>query len=150
MRIAVCSGSFDPITLGHMDIIRRTAACFDQVYVCVSPNTEKRGQMFTPKQKLKLVEAAVAELPNVTAELYGGLLSDYAAEHRATAIVRGIRSAGDFDTEYQQAMVNRGLHPAYVYLSSTVAREMIHYHQPLEKYLPKAVLPLIRDWTEER
>ena len=61
MRIAVCSGSFDPITLGHMDIIRRTAACFDQVYVCVSPNTEKRGQMFTPKQKLKLVEAAVAE-----------------------------------------------------------------------------------------
>ena len=57
MRIAVCSGSFDPITLGHMDIIRRTAACFDQVYVCVSPNTEKRGQMFTPKQKLKLVEA---------------------------------------------------------------------------------------------
>ena len=89
------------------------------------------------------------------------MLSDYAAEHRATAIVRGIRSAGDFDTEYQQAMVNRGLHPgletlllpadpAYVYLSSTVAREMIHYHQPLEKYLPKAVLPLIRDWTEER
>ena len=107
MRIAVCSGSFDPITLGHMDIIRRTAACFDQVYVCVSPNAEKKGQMFTPAQKLKLVEAAVLELPNVTAELYDGLLSDYAAERKATAIVRGIRSAGDFDTEYQQAMVNR-------------------------------------------
>ena len=142
MRIAVCSGSFDPITLGHMDIIRRTAACFDQVYVCVSPNAEKRGQMFTPEQKLKLVEAAVLELPNVTAELYGGLLADFAAE-------------------YQQAMVNRGLHPgletlllpadpAYIYLSSTVAREMIHYHQPLDKYLPKAILPLIRDWTEQR
>ena len=142
MRIAVCSGSFDPITLGHMDIIRRTAACFDQVYVCVSPNAEKRGQMFTPEQKLKLVEAAVLELPNVTAELYGGLLADFA-------------------TEYQQAMVNRGLHPgletlllpadpAYIYLSSTVAREMIHYHQPLDKYLPKAILPLIRDWTEQR
>ena len=80
MRIAVCSGSFDPITLGHMDIIRRTAACFDQVYVCVSPNAEKRGQMFTPEQKLKLVEAAVLELPNVTAELYGGLLADFAAD----------------------------------------------------------------------
>ena len=139
MRIAVCSGSFDPITLGHMDIIRRTAACFDQVYVCVSPNAEKRGQMFTPEQKLKLVEAAVLELPNV----------------------RGIRTQSDFDTEYQQAMVNRGLHPgletlllpadpAYIYLSSTVAREMIHYHQPLDKYLPKAILPLIRDWTEQR
>ena len=108
MRIAVCSGSFDPITLGHMDIIRRAAACFDQVYVCVSPNAEKKGQMFTPAQKLKLVEVAVMELPNVTAELYDGLLSDYAAERKATAIVRGIRTAGDFDTEYQQAMVNRG------------------------------------------
>ena len=161
MRTAICSGSFDPITLGHLDIIRRAAACFDRVCVCVSPNAEKKGQMFTPAQKLKLVEAAVLELSNVTAELYDGLLSDYAAERKATAIVRGIRSAGDFDTEYQQAMVNRGLHPgletlllpadpAYVYLSSTVAREMIHYHQPLEKYLPKAILPLIRDWTEKR
>ena len=94
MRIAVCSGSFDPITLGHMDIIRRTAACFDQVYVCVSPNAEKRGQMFTPEQKLKLVEAAVLELPNVTAELYGGLLADFAAERKATAIVRGPDQSG--------------------------------------------------------
>lgn len=96
MRIAVCSGSFDPLTLGHMDIIRRTAACFDQVYVCVSPNAEKRGQMFTPEQKLKLVEAAVLELPNVTAELYGGLLADFAAERKATAIVRGIRTPERF------------------------------------------------------
>lgn len=159
MRIAVCSGSFDPITLGHMDIIRRAAACFDQVYVCVSPNTAKRGQMFTPEQKLKLVEAAVMELPNVAAELYDGLLSDYAVERKATAIVRGIRTAGDFETEYTQAMVNRDLRPgletlllpadpAYIYLSSTVAREMIHYHQPLEKYLPRATLPLIREWIK--
>lgn len=159
MRIAVCSGSFDPITLGHMDIIRRTAACFDQVYVCVSPNTAKKGQMFTPEQKLKLVEASVLELPNVTAELYDGLLSDYAVERKATAIVRGIRTTGDFDSEYQQAMVNRGLHPgletlllpadpAHIYLSSTVAREMIRYHQPLEKYVPKATLPLIREWMK--
>ena len=110
---------------------------------------------------VKLVEAAVLELPNVTAELYGGLLADFATERKATAIVRGIRTQSDFDTEYQQAMVNRGLHPgletlllpadpAYIYLSSTVAREMIHYHQPLDKYLPKAILPLIRDWTEQR
>ena len=150
MRIAVCSGSFDPITLGHMDIIRRAAACFDQVYVCVSPNAEKKGQMFTPAQKLKLVEVAVMELPNVTAELYDGLLSDYAAERKATAIVRGIRTAGDFDTEYQQAMVNRGLHPgletlllpaspAYQHFSSTMVREMIRYGQPLEKYVPAPV-----------
>ena len=62
MRTAICSGSFDPITLGHMDIIRRTAACFDQVYVCVSPNAEKRGQMFTPEQKLELYKKIHAAL----------------------------------------------------------------------------------------
>ena len=161
MRIAVCSGSFDPITLGHMDIIRRTAACFDQVYVCVSPNAEKRGQMFTPEQKLKLVEAAVLELPNVTAELYGGLLADFATERKATAIVRGIRTQSDFDTEYQQAMVNRGLHPgletlllpasaAYQHFSSSMAREMIRYHQPLENYLPASIVPLVREMTEKK
>ena len=91
MRTAVCSGSFDPITLGHLDIIRRTAACFDRVWVCVSPNAAKKNQMFTPEQKLLLVRAAVAELPNVQAELWPGLLADYAAERGADAIVRGAK-----------------------------------------------------------
>ncbi|MBR3641568.1 MAG: pantetheine-phosphate adenylyltransferase [Oscillibacter sp.] len=158
MRIAVCAGSFDPVTLGHLDVIERAASCFDWVYVCVSPNAEKRGQMFTPEQKLRLVQTAVAHLPNVTAELYNGLLADYAKERGAAAIVRGIRNAGDFDGEYQLAMVNRSIYPEletyflpaapeYVYLSSTVAREMIRYRQPLEKYLPRPILPLIKDWT---
>ncbi len=69
MKTAICSGSFDPITLGHLDIIRRAAACFDQVWVCVSPNAEKRNQMFTPEEKLHLVQTAVRDLPNVEAEL---------------------------------------------------------------------------------
>ena len=161
MRTAICSGSFDPITLGHLDIIRRAAACFDRVCVCVSPNAEKRNQMFTPEQKLQLVRTAVADLPNVEAELWPGLLADFAVRHHASAIVRGVRNTTDFDVEYQMALINRGIHPeletlllpadpAYIYLSSTVAREMIHYHQPLDKYLPKAILPLIRDWTEQR
>ena len=161
MRTAICSGSFDPITLGHLDIIRRAAACFDRVCVCVSPNAEKRNQMFTPEQKLQLVRTAVADLPNVEAELWPGLLADFAVRHHASAIVRGVRNITDFDVEYQMALINRGIHPeletlllpadpAYIYLSSTVAREMIHYHQPLDKYLPKAILPLIRDWTEQR
>ena len=75
MRTAVCSGSFDPITLGHLDVIRRTAACFDKVWVCVSPNAEKKNQMFTPEQKLRLVQKAVEDLPNVEAELYAGGVS---------------------------------------------------------------------------
>lgn len=155
MRTAVCSGSFDPITLGHYDIIARAAACFDQVWVCVSPNAEKKSQMFTPEQKLTLVRAAVADLPNVSAELYAGLLADYAVARRADAIVRGVRNATDFDAEYQLALINRGLRgvetllmPAsapYQHFSSSMAREMIRYRQPLENYLPGAVIPLALD-----
>ena len=161
MRTAICSGSFDPITLGHLDIIRRTAACFDKVYVCVSPNAEKRNQMFTPAQKLLLVQTAIAELPNVEAEIGAGLLADFAVEHGANVIVRGVRNATDFDVEYQMALINRGLYPEletmllpasapYQHFSSSMAREMIRYHQPLEPYLPAAIIPLVWDMTEQR
>lgn len=160
MRTAICSGSFDPITLGHLDIIQRAAACFDRVCVCVSPNAEKRNQMFTPEQKLLLVRTAVADLPNVEAELWPGLLADFAVDHGANVIVRGVRNSMDFDIEYQMAVINRGIHPqletmllpasaAYQHFSSSMAREMIRYHQPLEKYLPMSIIPLVRDMTEK-
>ena len=156
MRIAVCSGSFDPITLGHLDIIRRAAACFDKVYVCVSHNASKSNQMFTPEAKLAMARAAVADLPNVEAELYQGLLADYAVERKADAIVRGVRNATDFDVEYQLAQINASIHPGlesmllpaspqYQHFSSTMAREMIRYGQPLEKYLPRAIIPMVME-----
>lgn len=159
MRIAVCSGSFDPITLGHLDIIQRAAACFDKVWVCVSPNAEKKNQMFTPEQKLHLVRLAVEKLPNVEAELYPGLLADYAVSHGANVIVRGVRNATDFDVEYQLALINRTIYPdletmilpastEYQHFSSSMAREMIRYHQPLEKYLPRAIIPTVREIFE--
>ena len=161
MTTAICSGSFDPITLGHLDIIRRAAACFDRVCVCVSPNAEKKNQMFTPEEKLLLVRTAVEDLPNVEAELWPGLLADFAVDHGANVIVRGIRNVTDMDVEYQMALINRGLHPeletfllpaspAYQHFSSSMAREMIRYHQPLEKYLPMSIIPLVRDMTEEK
>ena len=161
MKTAICSGSFDPITLGHLDIIRRAAACFDRVCVCVSPNAEKKNQMFTPEQKLLLVRTAVADLPNVEAELFPGLLADFAVDHGANVIVRGVRNVTDFDMEYQMAIINRGIHPEletmllpasgeYQHFSSSMAREMIRYHQPLENYLPMSIIPLVRDMTEEK
>lgn len=157
MRVAVCSGSFDPITLGHLDIIQRAAVCFDRIYVCVSPNAEKRGQMFTPDQKLDLVRAAVAGLPNVEAELYDGLLADYALQ-KGGVIVRGARNATDYDAEAQLAQINRGIYPEvdtlilpaspeYMHFSSTMAREMIRYGQPLERYLPAQIIPMVKAWT---
>ena len=161
MRTAICSGSFDPITLGHLDIIRRAAACFDRVCVCVSPNAEKRSPMFTPEQKLLLVRTAVGDLPNVEAELWPGLLADFAVNHQADAIVRGVRNTTDFDQEYQLACINRGIHPGletlllpaspeYQHFSSSMAREMIRYRQPLEKYLPASILSLVRELTQEK
>ena len=160
MRIAVCSGSFDPITLGHLDIIRRAAACFDKVYVCVSPNASKKNQMFTPEEKLGLVKTAVADLDNVEAELYQGLLADYAVERGANVIVRGVRNATDFDVEYQLAQINSSIHPGlesmmlpaspqYQHFSSSMAREMIRYGQPLEKYLPASIIPMVKDLWEK-
>ena len=161
MRTAICSGSFGPITLGHLDIIRRAAACFDRVCVCVSPNAEKKNQMFTPEEKLLLVRTAVEDLPNVEAELWPGLLADFAVDHGATAIVRGVRNTSDFDVEYQMALINQGIHPgletmllpasaAYQHFSSSMAREMIRYGQPLEQYLPASIIPLVRDLIEKK
>ena len=161
MKTAICSGSFDPITLGHLDIIRRAAACFDRVCVCVSPNAEKKNQMFTPEEKLLLVRTAVADLPNVEAELWPGLLADFAVDHGATAIVRGVRNTTDFDVEYQLALINQDIHPgletmllpasaAYQHFSSSMAREMIRYGQPLEQYLPASIIPLVRDLIEKK
>lgn len=156
MKTAICSGSFDPITLGHLDVIRRAAACFDEIWVCVSPNAEKRNQMFSPERKLQMVRLAVEPLPNVKAELWPGLLADFAAAHGAQAIVRGVRGVSDFDGEYQMAQINRGLRPGleslllpaspeYQHFSSSMAREMIRYRQPLEKYLPPAIIPLVEE-----
>lgn len=160
MRTAICSGSFDPITLGHLDVIRRAAGCFDKVWVCVSPNAEKRNQMFTPERKLQMVRAAIADLPNVEAELWPGLLADFAKNHGACAIVRGVRSVTDFDGEYQMAQINRGICPGletlllpasapYQHFSSSMAREMIRYRQPLERYLPAPVIPLVEELREK-
>ena len=160
MRTAICSGSFDPITLGHLDVIQRAALCFDQVWVCVSPNAEKTNQMFTPEQKLQLVRTAIADLPNVRAELWPGLLADYAKAHGACAIVRGVRNMTYFDLEHQMALINRGLCPGletllmpasgiYQHFSSSMAREMIRYRQPLERYLPAPIIPLVENLTEK-
>ena len=160
MKIAIYPGSFDPITLGYLDIIRRAADCFDKVYVCVMVNCEKKNPMFTSQQRLELIQKSVEELPNVEAELYGGLLADYAVS-RGAVIVRGARNASDFDVEYQLALINRTIHPEldtmvlpasaeYQHFSSSMAREMIRYHQPLEKYLPEAIIPLVREMTEEK
>ena len=106
MKVAIYPGSFDPITLGHLDIIRRAARCFDKVYVCVLYNCDKKTPMFSPEERLEMIRRSVAEIPNVEAELFSGLLADYAREKKASILVKGVRNATDFDLEYQMAAIN--------------------------------------------
>ena len=159
MKIAIYPGSFDPITLGHLDIIRRAALCFDKVFVCVMDNCDKKSHMFPAEKRLEMLRRSVEELPNVEAELYRGLLADYAREKGGHVIVKGLRNATDFDLEYQMAAINRGIWaeletvflPAsveYQHFSSTMVREMIRYRQPLEKYVPRAVAEELKQITE--
>ena len=159
MKTAVCPGSFDPITTGHLDLVERAAAIFDELIVCVSVNSAKPTGLFTPQERVELIEAVTADLPNVEAELWPGLLADFARLHGACAIVRGVRSVTDFDGEYQMAQINREICPGletmllpasapYQHFSSSMAREMIRYRQPLERYLPAPIIPLVEQLTE--
>lgn len=157
MRTAVFPGSFDPVTLGHMDVIERAAALFDHVYICTMVNGGK-NPMFSTEQRFEMLCAAVREIPNVTAELWTGLLADYARQKGALWLVKGTRNATDFDLEFGMAQINRGLDARldtvlipsqvqYLHFSSTMVREMIKYHQPLEGYMPAAAIQVLKGWN---
>jgi pantetheine-phosphate adenylyltransferase len=151
LKNAIYPGSFDPVTIGHLNIIRRAAEIFDHLTVCVMVNAEKKNPMFTAQERLELIRQSVADIPNVEAELWSGLLADYAVERDSRILVKGLRHATDFDQEYQMAAINKGLchdletvflpaSAAYQHFSSTMVREMIRYDQPMEKYVPAAVV----------
>ena len=160
MRIAVCPGSFDPITVGHLDLIERASKIFDEVIVCVAINSDKRT-MFTSQQRLEMARAAVTHLDNVRAELSEGLLADFARENNACALIKGARNGMDFDWEYQLAQINRDLmpqldtillpaRPCHLHISSTMVRDMIRYHQKLDDYLPAGVLAVLEKYRKEQ
>ncbi|AZN29579.1 pantetheine-phosphate adenylyltransferase [Flaviflexus salsibiostraticola] len=108
MSIAVCPGSFDPITLGHVDVVRRALTMFDQVIVGVAQNADKR-YLFSPAERLALARASVADLPGASAEPITGLLADYVKSIGASAIVKGLRGSADYDNEHSMALLNRHL-----------------------------------------
>lgn len=150
MRIAVYPGSFDPVTLGHMDIIRRAANIFDKVIVCVMVNSEKHP-MFDAQKRVELIRKAAADIPNVEAVYYSSLLAEFAREQGDCVIVKGIRNIVDYENEVSMSVINKKLNPSldtmylssdseYMYLSSTIVREMVRYRQDLHRYVPECII----------
>jgi pantetheine-phosphate adenylyltransferase len=161
MRRALIPGTFDPPTSGHLDMIRRTAVLFDEVYVVIFDNSEKR-KMFPAAVRLEMVTLACASLAGqegtgkIIPGLSEGMLADYAAEYKIDAVIKGARNATDFDYEYWLSIINRSFNPAfetlimpakaeYQHISSTVVRELIKYGKPLEGYVPDAILNILKN-----
>ena len=155
-RTAICPGSFDPITLGHLNIIRRTAKIFDEVVVCVMPNATKTSPMFTIEERVGMVERAVVRYENVRVETANILLAEYARQFENPVIVKGLRAASDFDYEFQMNLINKKINPEletmfltasekYTFLSSSVVREMATYGADLTGLVPVELIPEIEE-----
>ena len=149
MRVAIYPGSFDPLTLGHVDIIERGSALFDSIIVAVLRNAEK-SPLFTVDERLEMIRHTFRERGNVEADSFSGLLVDYASSRKATTIVRGIRAISDFEYEFQMALMNRRLAPAietvfmmpaeeYSYVSSRLVKEVASLGGNVSGLVPEEV-----------
>ena len=150
MKLAICPGSFDPITNGHLDVIERASKLFDKVVVLVAVNSAKNA-LFTPEERRELLCRATAKLPNVEVDIYCGLLADYARERGAVAIVKGLRAMSDFEYEFQMALTNRKLcadvetvflttSSEYMYLSSSLVKEVARLGGDISEFVPELIL----------
>ncbi|MFL6138036.1 MAG: pantetheine-phosphate adenylyltransferase [Frankiaceae bacterium] len=148
MRRAICPGSFDPVTLGHLDIIGRASRIYDEVVVGVLVNQSKRG-LFAVEERIKLLEESTEEWGNVRIDSFTGLLVDYCREHDIPVIVRGLRAISDFDYELQMAQMNRDLaavetmfmatNPLFSFLSSSLVKEVALHGGDVSKLVPENV-----------
>lgn len=150
MKTAIYPGSFDPVTLGHLNIIKRASQCFDRVIVCVMVNSTKHG-LFAPEERVELLRRCTARFPNVEVDASGELLAAYARRKKAHVVVKGLRAVSDFEQEVQMAVINRKLNPRletmflassdkYTYLSSTVVKEMARYGADLAEFIPREIV----------
>ncbi len=150
MRIAVCPGSFDPVTNGHLDIIRRAAGLFDKVIVLVGFNPSKQNTSFSVAERVEMILAVTKDLTNVVVDCHDGLLADYLERTGACAIVKGLRAVSDFEYEFQQALANKKLCPGAetvflttstenMYLSSSMVKEISRLGGDISDFVPTQI-----------
>ena len=155
MRTAVFPGCFDPVTLGHLDIIIRCTHLFDEVHVCILENQKKSGHLFTLEQRLRFLRGETEGMENVSIHSYDGLVTDYAREVPGAVLIRGLRAVTDFDYEFPMALINKKLNPGvetmfmvaddkYTFLSSSMVRELAHYGAKLSCFVPPNVETAIK------
>lgn len=151
MKTVICPGSFDPVTMGHLDIIRRSAKMFDKVIVVVMTNYhKKKNYAFTSEERVELLKRCTADMPNVDVDRYDGLLADYARRKEAVAIVKGLRAVSDFEYEFQQALTNKKLNNELetvfittraenMYLSSSVVKQVCELGGDISTFVPAEI-----------
>lgn len=153
--IAICPGSFDPVTYGHLDIITRAAKMFKKLIVVVASNTTKHCS-FTPQERVEMIKMCIPQLTNVEVVHYDGLLAEYAAEIGATAIIKGLRAMSDFEYEFQMALANKKLNPKVetlflttstqnMYLSSSMVKQIASMNGDISHFVPEAIRQTIID-----
>lgn len=160
MRTAIYPGSFDPVTYGHIDIIKRSAKMVDKLIIGVLSNSSKTP-LFSVEERVKMLEDVTSYLPNVEVRAFGGLLVDFVHQCQADVIVRGLRAITDFEYELQMAQTNHKLEPSvetvflttsleYSYLSSTIVKEVAFYHGDISKFVPDVVRERIREKMNQK
>ncbi len=156
MSLAICPGSFNPITLGHLDIISRSAQIFDNVIVCIMFNSNKTKPMFAISERVEMVKKVVERFPNVRVDTSDGLLAEYAKQFDGAVIVKGLRAASDFEYEFQMNHINKKINPEletmfltanekYTFLSSSVVREVASYGADLTGFVPREIVAEIEE-----
>lgn len=147
--VAVCPGSFDPVTVGHLDIIRRAASMFDKLIVVVMVNPKKKYS-FTPDERVRLIKAVTGDLENVQVEYYDGLLAEFAQKKGANVIIKGLRAMSDFEYEFQMALANKKLNPEVetvflttaaenMYLSSSMVKQIASMGGDIKDFVPEQI-----------
>lgn len=149
-KIAIYPGSFDPITYGHLDIIERASLLFTRVIIALAVNPVKVTPIFSLDERREMIEEAITNLPNVQVAQADGLMVDFARQHQAVALIRGLRAVSDFEYEFQMALMNRKLapriitvflmpHDNYTYLNSTIVREVASFGGDISQFVPPGV-----------